>query len=115
MKIDTTEQKGESKAALEHCAEILGEIAATCCMPQRSTHMDAAFQELQQALSALTLTRSDHSAVHQCIDGIGQFGARVGFLYATCCTDVREPLYQRLFKEMNRAHGLLWMVQGHSH
>jgi hypothetical protein len=101
--------------ALEHCAEILGEVAATCCMPKRSTHMEAAFHELQQTLSILRPDSIDHAAVHQCIESIGTFGGKVGFLYATCCTDVREPLYQRLFKEMNRAHSSLWKILGHSH
>jgi hypothetical protein len=115
MNTQLNDPLGTIRSALQHCAEILGEIAATCCMPARSTAMDAAFRELQQSLSVLEQSNSDAKAAQLCIEHIGHLGAKVGFLYATCCTEVREPLYQRMFKEMNKAHSALWVVLGHGH
>ena len=113
--IDNNLHVEESKEALANCAEILGQLAASCCMPVRSKHMISAFNELKLVMNAIESIGKNDDAAQQCIDGIARFGSKVGLLYATCCTMVKEPLYQLLFKQMNRAHGSLWMTLNKNH
>jgi len=105
----------ESKASIDKCGKLLKEISTTCCMPDRSTNMSVAFTSLDKLLVELDLSYTNNESIHNAINQIGNFGSLVGFLYSTCCTVSREPLYQKMYKEMNSAHGKLWQYLGHSH
>lgn len=54
-------------------------------------------------------------AAKEVIKNIGELGSQVGFLYTTCCTAEREPLYQDVFKQLNPTHEKLWEVIGVNH
>ena len=101
--------------ALRECSVLLADISASCCMPKRSEKMANAISELKTITSTVKRTKGDPKSVHRCIEGVGQFGGNVGVLYATCCTPVREPLYQNIYTELNKAHTALWQVLGHGH
>ncbi len=105
----------ESKIAINNCSQLLNEISTSCCMPERSPNMQQAFTQIDNIIKSLDLAPHSNDDVHNSIAGIGSFGSMIGFLYATCCTDTREPLYQKMYKEMNNAHGKLWQYMGHSH
>ena len=105
----------ESKTAINRCSELLNKISTTCCMPERSPNMQEAFTQIDNILKNIDLAHHSNDNVHKSIADIGRFGSLIGFLYATCCTDTREPIYQDMYKEMNNAHGKLWQYMGHSH
>jgi len=105
----------ESKMAIIQCSEILKEISTSCCMPERSPKMTAVFSKIDNLIENLELSNIKTDNIHISIDEIGRIGSMIGFLYATCCTETREPLYQQMYKEMNIAHTKLWQYMGHSH
>lgn len=105
----------ESKTSINECGKLLKEISSTCCMPERSANMTDVFTKLDRILEDLEAAKTNSDSVQKSITGIGDFGSLTGYLYATCCTETREPLYQKMFKEMNVAHGKLWAYLGHSH
>lgn len=105
----------ESKLAINKCSHLLNEISTSCCMPERSPNMQEAFTQIDKTLQNLDLAHNSNESVHNSITDIGRFGSMIGFLYATCCTDTRAPLYQKMYKEMSNAHGKLWQYMGHSH
>jgi len=105
----------ESKTAISECSNLLNKISTTCCMPERSPNMKEAFSKIENILDSLALAVENEESVHSAITEIGQFGSMVGYLYATCCTETREPMYQKMYKEMNNAHGKLWQYMGHAH
>ncbi|MCF6288159.1 MAG: hypothetical protein L3J53_02845 [Proteobacteria bacterium] len=105
----------EAKTAINKCNRLLNEISTTCCMPERSPNMHEAFTQIDNILENLDLALHSNDNVHKAIADIGRFGSMIGYLYATCCTDIREPLYQKMYKQMNSAHGNLWRHMGHSH
>lgn len=49
------------------------------------------------------------------IEKIGNVGAALGQLYATCCTPTRERLYVEMFKALGQIHIRLWRLKGVSH
>jgi len=105
----------ESKASINECGNLLKEISTTCCMPDRSINMSEAFTSLENILVELDLSYIKKENIHNAINQIGNLGSLVGYLYSTCCTTSREPLYQKMYKEMSSAHGKLWQYLGHSH
>jgi len=105
----------ESKTAIYQCSKLLKEISTSCCMPERSPKMTEAFNKIDNILQNIELSYVTTNSVHTSIADIGSFGSMIGFLFATCCTETREPLYQQMYKEMNNAHTKLWQYMGHSH
>ena len=47
MKESNTELLDSSLQSIEQCQDVLGQIASSCCMPERSPNMDVAFAKLQ--------------------------------------------------------------------
>ncbi len=92
---------------LEECADSLGRISSTCCMPKRSTKMDDAFSSLQNALASAKAVDNDNDndngRINDCIDDIEDFSSKIGVLYATCCTEIRDPMYQNIFRKLQQA------------
>jgi Cu+-exporting ATPase len=92
---------------LEECADSLGRISSTCCMPKRSTKMDDAFSSLQNALASAKAVDNDNDndndRINDCIDDIEDFSGKIGVLYATCCTEIRDPMYQNIFRKLQQA------------
>ena len=109
----------ESKSSMDECSKLLNEISNTCCMPERSTNMTAAFNKIDNIVEELNLIHADNDDVTNSLENsithIGSLGGMIGYLYATCCTTTREPLYQKMYKEMNSAHGKLSLYMGNSH
>lgn len=105
----------ESKFAIKECGKLLNEISTTCCMPERSPNMTEAFTQIDDILQKLDQAYHHDNNVHSSIAGIGKLGSMIGYLYSTCCTETRETLYQKMYKEMNNAHNKLWKYIGHSH
>jgi len=105
----------ESKIAIIQCKELLKEISTSCCMPERSSKMADVFTKIDNLLQNLGLSNLKTENIHNSIADIGHIGSMTGFLFATCCTETREPLYQQMYKEMNIAHTKLWQYMGHSH
>ncbi len=104
-----------SKNILERCQMTLTELSKTCCMPERSPNIDAAKLSIDNLISCTNNAVNNKDNANKCIDEIGQLGSKVGFLYATCCTDTREPLYQSIFKDLSVVHVNMWAVLGHGH
>jgi len=105
----------DSETKINECIGLLKEISNSCCMPERSTNMNEAFTKLDSILGELKSARNNIDNVHKSIYHIGDLGRSVGFLFATCCTASREPLYQKMYKIMNEVHSKLYLYLGHSH
>jgi len=105
----------DSKSAINQCGKLLKEISTSCCIPERSPNMAEAFKKIDSILQNLELSHLNAESVHKSISDIGSFGSMIGYLFATCCTETRVPLYQQMYKEMNKAHTMLWQYMGHSH
>jgi len=88
---------------LEECADSLGRISSTCCMPKRSAKMDDAFSSLQNALASAKAVENDNGRINDCIEDIEDFSGKIGVLYATCCTEIRDPMYQNIFRKLQQA------------
>ncbi len=115
MSKNDTELLNDSIKALQNCSDALTNISETCCMPERSPHMKEAQSLLDGVISAIKESYNNKQNAHKCIEGIGFFGSKIGFLYATCCTPTREPMYQSIFANLGVAHRNIWGVLGHSH
>jgi len=105
----------ESINSLQKCKNTLTEISKTCCMPERSPNI----KEAQLVFDDLILTtkkiQTDKSNIEICINTLGGLGSKIGYLYATCCTATREPMYQSIFKELMHVHANMWKGLGHAH
>ena len=84
-------------------------------MPETSPKMTEALNKIDNILKNIELSYVNTNSVHTSIADIGSFRSMIGFLFATCCTETREPLYPQMYKEMNNAHPKLWQYVGHSH
>ena len=115
MSRNDTELLDGSIESLQNCSNTLSKISETCCMPERSPNMKEAQSLLDDVISAVKESCNNKQNVNKCIEGIGYFGSKIGFLYATCCTPTREPMYQSIFTNLMVAHGNMWSVLGHSH
>lgn len=102
-----------SKTILNNCVDSLNQITTTCCMPERSPKMQAAFDKLNGAQSLLN--DRTQASYKECQEQISQFGAAIGALYVSCCTDTREPLYQHILKQLNRVNNSLNTMLGLTH
>ncbi len=101
--------------ALNNCRNTLANISETCCTPDRSPNMKEARLLLDNILSSTKESYKNEQSIHKCIEAIGSFGSKIGFLYATCCTSTREPMYQSIFTNLMLVHGNMYGVLGHSH
>ncbi len=115
MSRNNTELLDDSIKALQDCSNILDNISETCCMPERSSNMKEAQSSLNKVISAAKESYNNKQHAQKCIESIGDFGSKIGFLNATCCTPTRELMYQSIFKNLVVAHGNMWEVLGHSH
>ena len=105
----------DSKGALVKCRKALEKISTTCCVAERSPNMNEAFIELDSIFQSIGHSSLDQKQYYSAIDGIGQFGSKIGWLYATCCSETREPMYQSIFKELNFAHANFWRILSIEH
>ncbi len=96
-----------SRAALEDCGDTLGRLSATCCVPGRSDKMNDTFAILRDAMHELQYGKKTPESLAGCKEHVAACGSQIGNLYVTCCTEVREPLYQRILKQLNLAHSSL--------
>ncbi len=103
MKTNESESSVSTVQHLQECADTLGRIYATCCLTKRSPKMDDAFSSLQNALASAQAVGNDNVRINDCIEGIEDFGGKIGVLYATCCTEIREPMYQDIFRKLQQA------------
>lgn len=103
MKTKESEARVPVVQHLEECADTLGRIYATCCLTKRSPKMDDAFSSLENVLAAAKTLGNDNGRINDCIEGIEAFGGKIGVLYATCCTEIREPMYQHIFQKLQQA------------
>ncbi len=101
------EKKDVSQKAIEDCLEALGKISETCCVPERSPQMAAIFKNLEDVLEDLRKRNNPGEHYTESLDRIVECGAQIGSLYVGCCTETREPLYQRILEQLNRAYGSL--------
>ncbi len=93
-----------SRNALEECGDTLGQLSATCCMPGRSEKMNTVFASLQKAHLELQNGGKTTDSIAVCREHVADCGIQIGNLYVTCCTGVREPLYQAILKQLNLAY-----------
>ena len=101
---NNTDLLNDSIQGLHNCKNTLKEIAKTCCMPERSPNMERIKLSLHDLIMTTSQIEQNTNNTHECIDSIGTLGSQIGFLYATCCTSTREPLYQSIFKELMLIH-----------
>ena len=105
----------DSVKALQNCSNSLNKIAETCCAPERSPNMKEAQLLLDNIISVAKESYTNEQSAYKCIEYIGGLGSKIGFLYATCCTPTREPMYQSIFTNLILVHGNMYGVLGHSH
>jgi len=105
----------DSVKALQDCNNTLNNIAKTCCAPERSPNMKEAQLLLDNIISVVKESYTSEQNAYKCIEHIGNMGNKIGFLYATCCTETREPMYQSIFTNLILVHGNMHRILGHSH
>jgi len=105
----------ESITAIEQCSETLNKIAETCCSSDRSPNMIQLQTLFNEILSLLNNIDKNSDNIKVCIEHIATSGSQLGFLYVTCCTVVRAPLYQNIFSELMQIHCNMWRLSGHAH
>lgn len=101
--------------SLETCLQALERLEETCCMPDRSPHMQYVRALLIQTRELVQRLTMESMATQQCLQNITDIGAKLGFLYATCCTPEREAHYQTIFRELGAAHMNMLRVLGSGH
>jgi len=101
--------------ALQNSKQILTDISKTCCMPERSPNINEAKDLIDKLIAITREMNGEEHKVHRCIEDIGALGSKIGYLYATCCTETREPMYQGIFKDLMTINAGLWSTLGHSH
>lgn len=113
MPIEKNKLISESLKKIEDCEKALEKITKTCCMPVRSTKMQATFEDLKAV--SKSLKEESESSLNACLQNIEQCGGQLGKLYATCCTERKAPLYQEIFNNLNQVNKSIFMALGHSH
>ncbi|MTI32653.1 hypothetical protein [Xanthovirga aplysinae] len=101
--------------SLKNCKAALDKISKSCCMKERSTKMKEAFTALEGLVNTLNTASENQDKVQKSIEKIAELGSKMGALYATCCTPIKAPLYQGIFKELGIAHRRMWEIMGVSH
>ncbi len=84
-------------------------------MPERSPYMASAQLIIDKLILTANSVEIDIQNAQKCIEAIGVVGRDMGYLYATCCTATREPLYQRIFNNLMLVHVNSLAALGHSH
>ncbi len=105
----------DSVNALQVCNKTLTTISETCCTPDRNPNMKEAQISITDIINTTREIYHHTQNAQKCIEGIGNFGSKIGYLYATCCTATREPLYQIIFKNLMTVHNNMSKILGHSH
>ena len=112
----------EKQRLLKECRSVLlsakanlAEISKTCCMPERSSKMQIAFDYLEQALLELSRQDGDEVLGQYCQEHIAQCGGVIGYLNVSCCTETREPLYKTLLQNLQTAYVKIFALLGQGH
>ena len=95
------------------CERTLEKITSSCCMPIRSKKMQDTFKSLDKISNQLQTKNKE--SYKDCIIDIEQCGGQLGKLFVSCCTEKREPLYQKLFKDLNKIHTNVHKAMGTAH
>ncbi|AVX03911.1 hypothetical protein MXMO3_01381 [Maritalea myrionectae] len=109
---DTSKQKQLIEAQIQVCKAELVELQKTCCLHKRSEKMTGLIEEVERLgegqLALETMTPDDAAAFTVQLEAVG---AKLGVLYATCCTPTREPIYGAMFKSLSKIHLRLLRLQ----
>lgn len=105
----------QSLDALSICRQTLEQVTTSCCDSTRSPRMIKAFGFIDNVLDGLKSGVISHEKLEVCINDIRQLGGVIGDLHVSCCTDIREPLFQQIFKQLNMTHSNLMSAMGFSH
>ena len=109
---------GDVARNIAKCRRALAQLAETCCLAERSTHMGTLMGELEaldRMADQIFENGADAKATDGAIEQVGTVGSALGRLYATCCTPTREKLYIIMFKALGEVHIGFWRVKGVSH
>ena len=101
----------ESIQLLESSRNQLNEICRSCCMEPRRKNMQQLMEDFTTALQIL----NSEKELPRAQEHISLLGGHIGRLYAGCCTETREHLYQNILSQLNRCHRMLDMVLGQGH
>ncbi len=93
----------------------LVKLADSCCMKARSSAMNDSLKLIDETKQALSSSRVSAASIHQAMEAIGNMGAQVGGLYATCCTPKRAPHYRSFYEGLHDAHSKLYQALGIGH
>ena len=94
----------QARAHIVEGSNLLSELSKHCCIPERSETMNGSREAIATLAETLQIDPIDRAELVTAIDRIGDLGANIGKLYATCCTPVRKPLYERFYGTLHKAH-----------
>lgn len=104
-----------SVSQLDDCENTLKKISMSCCMPGRSSLMNATFDLITEARYEIQQVVKGVESLPSCCEVLGKIGGLVGMLHVTCCTPTREVKYQHILQQLNAAHENLNKAMGFSH
>ncbi len=107
-------QEQKIQASLEECGALLGKLSATCCQPGKSQSMNNILS-MFSAFSDRINQSSGLEVADNCINLVEKCGSSIGALYVSCCSPIREKIYQQILSELNGLFLLSWQIKGHSH
>lgn len=78
--------------SLNACCEVLGELGSGCCVDGRRSTIKGLEAEIRAQLNYRPRS-ADESQFEREHELLAEWGATLGRLSVTCCTDQRAPLY----------------------
>ncbi|TDQ66842.1 hypothetical protein ATL17_0847 [Maritalea mobilis] len=109
---DSDKQKQLIEEQIQVCKIELVELQKTCCLNKRGEKMTGLIEEVERLgrdqLALETMAPDDAAAFIVQLEAVG---AKLGTLYATCCTPTREPIYAAMFKALSKIHLRLLRLQ----
>ena len=92
----------------------LDRVEKTCCLPIRSKKMETVRSLVDQLQAAVDNFKTDQLTNY--VQILEDAGAVFGTLYATCCNEKREPLFQSILRNLGKIHLKLYQAAGyHGH
>lgn len=115
MEITVEKPLTQSLDALAVCRQTLEEVTNSCCDSSRSPRMITAFGLIDNVVEKLETDSLNAEKLQACIEDLRQAGSVIGDLHVSCCTEIREPLFQKILKQLNVVHSNMMGAMGFSH
>lgn len=101
-------------ASLNGCQRALSELGQGCCVDGRRSTIKALAAEIAAHLDNGARS-ADELQLESEVERLSEWGATLGRLNVTCCTETRAPLYRQAFDHLRTAYERLMVAAGIGH